>query len=104
MFDKKRFKAQMILAGVTMKDLAEELGVDESTMYRKINLDGNFTREQINKLVQVLRLILQWIFFLLKNLRKRKLSEVIAWQGNQQHGHISRSTNCRKCTTGVRQQ
>lgn len=56
MFDKKRFKAQMILAGVTMKDLAEELGVDESTMYRKINLDGNFTREQINKLVQVLKI------------------------------------------------
>lgn len=73
MFDKKRFKAQMILAGVTMKDLAEELGVDESTMYRKINLDGNFTREQINKLVQVLKIDTPMDIFFAKELAETQV-------------------------------
>ncbi len=74
MFDKKRFKAQMILAGVTMKDLAEELGVDESTMYRKINLDGNFTREQINKLVQVLKIDTPMDIFFAQELAETQVS------------------------------
>ena len=56
MFDRKRFKAQLILAGVSMKELAEALGIDESTLYRKVNADGSFTREEINKMIDVLKI------------------------------------------------
>lgn len=54
MFDKTRFKAQIVLAGITSKELAEKLGINESTLYRKINKDGNFTRDEINKLIEIL--------------------------------------------------
>lgn len=54
LFDKKRFKAQMVLAGVTSKELAAKLSINESTLYRKINADGNFTREEIGKIVTIL--------------------------------------------------
>ncbi len=56
MFDRKRFKAQLILAGVSMKELAEALGIDESTLYRKVSADGSFTREEINKMIDVLKI------------------------------------------------
>lgn len=54
MFDKARFKAQIVLAGITSKELAEKLGINESTLYRKINNDGSFTRDEINKLIEIL--------------------------------------------------
>ena len=56
MFDKKKFKAQIILAGTTAKELAKNLGIDESTLYRKINADGNFTREEISKITEILNI------------------------------------------------
>jgi DNA invertase Pin-like site-specific DNA recombinase len=54
MFDKKRFKAQVVLSGKTYQEIAKELGVDQSTLYRKINADGNFTRSEINALIDIL--------------------------------------------------
>ena len=36
MFAEKRFKAAMALAGINMKELAQALGIDVSTLYRKI--------------------------------------------------------------------
>lgn len=56
MFDKNKFKAQMVLVGITSKKLADELGINESTLYRKINADGNFTRDEISQLVSILRI------------------------------------------------
>lgn len=56
MFDKRKFKAQMVLAGITSKELAAKLDMNESTLYRKINADGNFTREEISKIVAVLQM------------------------------------------------
>lgn len=56
MFDKNRFRAQIILAGMTAKELAEKMGIDESTLYRKINADGNFTRKEIGKIVEILHI------------------------------------------------
>ena len=56
MFDKNRFRAQIILAGMTAKELAEKIGIDESTLYRKINADGNFTRKEIGKIVEILHI------------------------------------------------
>lgn len=56
MFDKNRFRAQIILAGMTAKELADKIGIDESTLYRKINADGNFTRKEIGKIVEILHI------------------------------------------------
>lgn len=56
MFDKNRFKAQMVLVGMTAKELANQLGINESTLYRKVNADGNFTREEISKLTAILKI------------------------------------------------
>ncbi|MBQ9612215.1 MAG: helix-turn-helix transcriptional regulator [Lachnospiraceae bacterium] len=44
----------MVLAGINSKELAAKLGINESTLYRKINADGNFTREEIGKIVEIL--------------------------------------------------
>jgi DNA-binding Xre family transcriptional regulator len=46
----------MTLRDVSKKELAEELGINEATLYRKINNDGYFTRSEINKLIEVLRI------------------------------------------------
>lgn len=54
LFDKRKFKAQMVLAGVSSKELAEKLGINESTLYRKINSNGNFTRTEINNIILLL--------------------------------------------------
>lgn len=51
MFDKRKFLAQMVLKGITQKKLAEKLGIDESTLYRKINNDGRFTRKEMNDII-----------------------------------------------------
>lgn len=54
MFNKKEFRAQVARAEKTYKEIAEHLGIDESTLYRKIQNDGSFTREEINKLIDFL--------------------------------------------------
>lgn len=54
MFDVKRLKAQLVLKGMTAKELAERLGMDESTFYRKMNADGAFSRQQINAMIEIL--------------------------------------------------
>ena len=56
MFDEKRFSAQIVMAGVTIKDLADYLGVSPVTVYRKIKADGNFTRDEINKMIVFLKI------------------------------------------------
>jgi len=55
-FDERRFRAQMVLSGMSMKVLADILGLNESTLYRKIKADGAFTREEINKMIDVLNI------------------------------------------------
>lgn len=54
MFDKRKFLAQMTLRGVSKKKLADELGINEITLYRKINNDGYFTRKEINTMIDFL--------------------------------------------------
>lgn len=56
MFHKNKLKAQMTLLGVTAKDLAKELDINEATFYRKLQRDGDFTRREINILIQVLQI------------------------------------------------
>jgi len=55
-FNKNEFKAQIVKKGLTVKKLAEYLGINEATVYRKINADGDFTRDEINKLIDILQI------------------------------------------------
>lgn len=56
MFDERRFRAQLVLADVTMKELAAKLNINESTLYRKVKQDGSFTRDEINQLITILNI------------------------------------------------
>lgn len=56
MFDQKRFKAQMVMMGISAKDIAAALSINESTFYRKIKANGDFTRSEINILIEVLKI------------------------------------------------
>jgi transcriptional regulator with XRE-family HTH domain len=45
----------MVLKGLTGREVSEMLGIDESTFSRKMN-NGNFTRSEIAKLIEILSL------------------------------------------------
>ncbi len=54
MFDKEKFEECLKIAGITKKSLAEKLGINESTLYRKINSGGDFDRLEIGLIVDAL--------------------------------------------------
>lgn len=56
MFRENELRAQIKRANKTNKEVAAHLGIDESTLYRKIKANGNFTREEINKMVDFLEI------------------------------------------------
>lgn len=56
MFDERRFKAQVVLAGLTMRQVAAELGIDETTLYRKMSGKSDFYRKEIQKLCDLLKI------------------------------------------------
>lgn len=63
-FNQTKFKASVILAGKTLKDVAKFIGINEATLHRKIARDGDFTRVEIAKIVDFLHLETpQEIFF-----------------------------------------
>ena len=47
MFNKQQFKAKMVLADKTMRDMATAMGINEATLNRKINGHSEFTRDEI---------------------------------------------------------
>ena len=50
MFDKKEFRICLARAEKNLKQVAEDVGMSESTLYRKIAADGDFSREEMSKL------------------------------------------------------
>ena len=50
MFDIKILKAQMVLVGMNVKEVSAALGINETTFYRKMNNDGDFSRKEISQL------------------------------------------------------
>ena len=56
MFDKKKFKETVAAAGKTPIDIANMLGIDESTYYRKLANDGSFSRSEIELIVMFLNM------------------------------------------------
>lgn len=56
MFNKRLFEAHLVLAGISKTEMASILGIDVSTFSRKLKNDGDFTRTQINKMIEVLNI------------------------------------------------
>jgi len=56
MFNETELRVQMTRRGVTNQEVAKALGIDESTLYRKIKADGRFTRAEINALIDFLQI------------------------------------------------
>lgn len=56
MFNKRLFEAHLVLAGVTKAELAKILGINVATLSRKLQREGDFTREEINKIMKVLKI------------------------------------------------
>lgn len=54
MFDERRLRAQLVLRGMTVKELAEKLNMNESTFHRKVKADGAFSRQEINDMIDIL--------------------------------------------------
>ncbi len=64
MFNKAKFRASVVIAGKTMREVAEYMGINEATLHRKIARNGDFTREEIIKITEFLKLEnAQEIFF-----------------------------------------
>ena len=53
MFDKAAFREAIDSSGKTAKEIAADIGIDESTFYRKINDNGRFTRQEIGKIADI---------------------------------------------------
>lgn len=56
MFDKMQFKKVVSGAGLTMKDVAIKLDIDLSTLYRKMNGQSDFFRNEIITLCEILHI------------------------------------------------
>ncbi len=48
MFDEKQFRIKLISAGVTVKDIAQVIGINETTLYRKIKGITDFSRNEMS--------------------------------------------------------
>ncbi|MDO4649159.1 MAG: helix-turn-helix transcriptional regulator [Eubacteriales bacterium] len=56
MFDRIKFKKAVIDDGKTMADVAKYLGINEATLYRKLNGSSEFSRDEIQQICTFLHL------------------------------------------------
>ena len=56
MFNGKKLRAAMVMADKSVKDVCDVLKIKPSTFYRKMERDGDFTREEISILVKELNI------------------------------------------------
>ena len=61
MFDKNKLKAKIVENGYTLEQIAQKLGINPATMYRKMTLESDFTRNEIAILKEVLCLTIDEI-------------------------------------------
>ena len=54
MFDKLEFRATLVRNGKTFADVAKWLGINESTLSRKVNGQTEFTRKEIQSICEFL--------------------------------------------------
>ena len=58
-FNQNLLKAKMIEKGVTALSICNETGICEATFYRKVSRDGDFSRFEIGKISELLKLTRQ---------------------------------------------
>ena len=61
MFDKNKLKAKIVENGFTIEQIAQKLGINYVTLYRKLSSDTEFTRNEIAMLKDILRLSIEEI-------------------------------------------
>lgn len=54
MFQKESLVKALSEKKLTLKDFAQELGINEATLYRKMNGDSDFSRSEIQKAKDIL--------------------------------------------------
>lgn len=54
MFNKNKLCAKIVENGYTVREIAEKMGISPSTLYRKMNMDTDFTRNEIALLKEYL--------------------------------------------------
>lgn len=59
MFNTKLLKAKLVEKGVCVIDLCNTIGICETTFYRKLSRQGDFSRSEIKKIVEVLCLTVE---------------------------------------------
>lgn len=52
----QKLKGLTIAKGMTQKQLAKSLGIDKSTLSRKVNNQASFTIEEVKKIAEILEL------------------------------------------------
>lgn len=52
-FNEKKFRVACIEKGISLKEIAKQLGMNYSSLYRKLQSGGNFTRNQIQTLYTI---------------------------------------------------
>ena len=75
MFNKNKFKAKVVESGMTLSDVAKALGIDDATLYRKMNVESDFYRKEIEALRKLLNIENPVEIFLRNILRKRKIKK-----------------------------
>ena len=56
MFDEREFRKRLISAGLSVKEIAKAIGINEATLYRKINGKSDFSRNEMSIIKSVLSL------------------------------------------------
>lgn len=56
MFNRKKFHGQVIEKGFTLEEIANKIGVNPATLYRKMSGESDFSRKEIQDISAVLRL------------------------------------------------
>ena len=59
MFNQNLLKAKMVEKGISALKLSNEIGVCEATFYRKLSRNGDFSRFEIGKIADVLKLSIE---------------------------------------------
>ena len=72
MFNKNEFNAQLARRGVKKNELAKVLGIEYTTLYRKVEENGKFTREEMAKIIDYLGIEDPVSIFLPTKLRNKK--------------------------------
>ena len=56
MFNEQELRVAMVREQKTMKDIADMLEISQTTLYRKIKRDGDFSRKEIQRISEFLKL------------------------------------------------